>query len=153
MRRLLSVLAAATMLMVGVAVAPTAASAAPERAVTVAAYETNYAVSSGPSWGSCIRIQELDACFEKYGDQWGISAWTNSTVRLQWQNQLWNGSGWVLYREGQCISNLGVGHGVCNKDYYEDSSTNYYGYTGSRLRWQACASSCSSWTSWTYNNG
>ncbi|MEV4624775.1 hypothetical protein AB0J90_00595 [Micromonospora sp. NPDC049523] len=145
MRRLLAIIATAAALVVGGAIAPTAASAA--------AYEANYAVSASYIQGDCIGTQELDGCFKKYGDQWGSQSWSSGTTRLEWQNQLWNGSRWVLYREGVCINNLGLGEpGVCNKDYYEDSSLNAYGSYGSRVRMSLCNTTCSGWSSWLYNN-
>ncbi|MGW4466166.1 hypothetical protein [Micromonospora sp. NPDC004704] len=146
MRRLLAIIGTTAMLMVGILVVPTAASAAD--------YETDYVVpTTTPIVGPCLVIQEAEGCFKEYGDQWSIRSWTSGTVRVEWQNQLWDGSQWVLYRIGGCISNLGYGQsGVCNKDYYESSSRNYFGSYGSRIRWSTCAPTCSGWGTWVNNN-
>lgn len=133
------------------ALTPAAASASPAPAVGLLAYETNYAVAGTPNFDGCADNTYTVACFEKYGDRWWVGLHVSSG-RAEWRNELWNGSKWVLYREGSCISNLGAQTwGACNKDYYENSSVNAYGYRGSRLWWRACDSTCSSWV-WDYND-
>ncbi|MFI8090905.1 hypothetical protein ACIF9R_21720 [Streptomyces sp. NPDC086080] len=80
-------------------------------------------------------------CFTRHGDKWTIQdslAEGNQTF-VYWENWLKNGSTWAPYRSGWCNNNLGAPNwGVCNKDYYESSSTNYYGSEGSRIRFQTC---------------
>ncbi|WUH89828.1 hypothetical protein OG900_06640 [Streptomyces sp. NBC_00433] len=80
-------------------------------------------------------------CFTRNGDVWRIqdSLADGDQTFIYWENWLWNGSSWMPYRSGWCSNNLGAPNwGVCNKDYYESSSTNYYKHTGSRIRFQVC---------------
>ncbi len=104
-------------------------------------------------------------CFAKYGDSWRIqdSLADGDQTFIYWENWLWNGSSWQPYRFGECSNNLGAPQwGACNKDYYESSSTNYYGGKGSRIRFQtcrrdlintACTPSSISQAPWINNNG
>lgn len=80
-------------------------------------------------------------CFTRYGDVWRIqdSLADGNQTFIYWENWLWNGSSWQPYRSGWCNNNHGAPNwGQCNKDYYESSSTNYYGDQGSRIRFQTC---------------
>ncbi|MGW1958359.1 hypothetical protein ACWCPI_37370 [Streptomyces sp. NPDC001920] len=126
-------------------------------ATTAAASEIDYAVAgSPPSDRICTSAQGSTGCFRKYGDQWWVLDTDSPYAAIvNWENQLWDGASWRSYRNGNCENLLGEGNwGVCNKDYYENSSLNAYGSYGSRLRWRACGVfGCSSWTSWTLNNG
>ncbi|MEJ3747443.1 hypothetical protein WEI85_29670 [Actinomycetes bacterium KLBMP 9797] len=97
---------------------------------------------------TCQAHQGATACFEKYGDK----LWINNSdldprhTRNEWENWLWSGSEWILYRWGECLDN-GVGWYVCNKDFYENSSVNYLGEKGSHIFWRACEYGQSSgWT-------
>lgn len=102
-------------------------------------------------------------CFKRYGDEWWVTqnALYGEKVYVDWENYLlapgpfFGGSHWELYRTGRCYLNTlsEFAWGVCNKDYYEHSSTNFYGLKGSQLRWRVCVQgwSCSSWTS-RYND-
>jgi len=86
-------------------------------------------------------IMTAKGCFTKYGDVWHIldAAVDGQQTFIYWENWLWNGSSWKPYRSGWCNNDLGGNNwGKCNKDYYESSSTNYYGGKGSRLRFQVC---------------
>ncbi|MEU5719775.1 hypothetical protein AB0G71_29205 [Streptomyces sp. NPDC020403] len=43
--------------------------------------------------------------------------------------------------------------GVCNKDFYENTSKNYYEGYGSRVRWQIVAGTTfGPWSAWQTNN-
>ncbi|MFB7496620.1 hypothetical protein ACFC09_18360 [Streptomyces sp. NPDC056161] len=129
--------------MAGAFAAP-AAQAVPQSPVgaQVHPYEWDTAEAGSPPSGmACVDLTGSTACFQKYGDKW----WVKDTdpdghsATASWKNTLWNGSAWILYRQGSCVNKLGAGKwGVCNKDYYEQSSKNYYGYPGSSLAWQAC---------------
>jgi hypothetical protein len=149
-----STLAMVAMLTVGLVLSttpPSGATAAP------LAYEVNYAVEvSGepPFEAYCGTIEQ--ACFERHGDRWWARDVENDGVarlEIKWENRLWNGSAWALYRQGSCITDLGYFQwGVCNKDYYESGSVNAYGYRGSSLRWQFCYAVCYGWGVWQDNN-
>ncbi|MEV4658637.1 hypothetical protein [Micromonospora sp. NPDC049301] len=114
-----------TVLLPAAAVAATFVMATPASAAP--AYETNYAVrGTPPSSGlSCRPVSGvLQACFEAYGDKWWLRRDSSaySGVGIEWENYR-NGS---LYRNGECVSYLPVGTwGVCNKDYYEDSTLSW----------------------------
>ncbi|BCJ70301.1 hypothetical protein [Polymorphospora rubra] len=124
-----------------------------------ASYETDYAITG--SSAQCTYDTQYpgglgSVCFQKYGDVWMVtrSVLETGNTSVQWANQLLNASGsWATYREGQCINALGHStFGVCNKDYYENSSRNALGGYGSRLRFRACSTTCSAWTPWFTNN-
>jgi hypothetical protein len=124
-------------------------------------YETNTAVPAANGFPDDFDCDELVgwACFEYYGDRlWVMDELDdNGSLDLQWQNQLWTGSKWDLYRHGSCITDYTYPlyeWQTCNKDFYESSSTNYYGAQGSRVRWRVCDpyDYCYAWTSWHNNN-
>ncbi|MEV4760886.1 hypothetical protein AB0J86_38085 [Micromonospora sp. NPDC049559] len=136
--------------LVGAAVPAAAASADPP--TLPKPFEMDDAVSGGsPSGGVCTTTIGNDAtgCFVRYGDQWFVQAIDPDAAggtSISWSNELYAGSsrGWVTYRHGTCYGWAGVGTWVhCNKDYYENTSENYFGYQGSRLRWTVCANYCS----------
>jgi hypothetical protein len=80
-------------------------------------------------------------CFTRYGDVWAIQDSFGDTYQtfIYWENWIRDGASWRPYRYGECSNNLGAPNwGKCNKDYYESSSTNFYGGTGSRIRFQVC---------------
>jgi hypothetical protein len=80
-------------------------------------------------------------CFVKYGDIWRIQdgSTDGDQTFIYWENWLHDGSTWRPYRHGECNNNLNAPNwGQCNKDLYENSSTNYYGGRGSRVRFQVC---------------
>ncbi|WP_146605617.1 hypothetical protein [Micromonospora craterilacus] len=86
-------------------------------------------------------VMTAKGCFNKYGDIWRIQDGfaDGSQTFIYWENWLKDGSTWRPYRHGECNNNLGApSWGSCNKDYYESSSTNYYGDKGSRIRFQTC---------------
>jgi len=81
-------------------------------------------------------------------------------VYVDWENyllapDLYSGSRWELYRTGRCYLNTlrEFAWGVCNKDYHEHSSINFYGLKSSQLRWRVRVQgwSCSPWIS-RYND-
>jgi hypothetical protein len=128
------------MVLAGGSALATLALAAPAQA---ASYEWDTATaSSQPSGLSCEVMTGAEACYEANGDIFWVkdTKADGHSATASWYNHLWNGSQWVLYREGSCVNKLGAGHwGTCNKDFYESSSTNPYGYThGSELEWYAC---------------
>lgn len=108
--------------------------------------------SPGPFPGSPPSAQ---ACFRPYGDQiWVYDFDTPYAAIGEWQNQLYYGGTWNHYRSGDCQSLQGEGQwGLCNYDFYEDSTTHKYGDQGSRVRFRACGPwGCSSWSPWWRNN-
>jgi hypothetical protein len=113
------------------------------------------APSGYPDDWQCDEDNLGNVCFEFYGDRWWIHdiVHDNGELYLDWQNQLWDGSGWVTYRHGRCVATVEDSWRVCNKDYYEQTSSNYYDHYGSRVRWRMCdwQDYCWSWTPW-YNN-
>lgn len=135
--------------------------------LNVKPYENNTAVASGEptligtAWNDIIDPNDNfagEACFELHGDRiWVYDARGDGLATYgQWQNYLRNPSRtWVLYREGTCKNSLGHGHwGVCDKDFYEDStSPNAVGGQGSGLRIAACTSKvCNGIDTWVRNN-
>lgn len=90
--------------------------------VTVAAVELDHAVAGTPPSGlDCVSVTGATACFEHYGDRWWVkdTAADSASAEARWDNYR-NGS---LYRSGICRNGLGNGKwGVCNKNYYEDST-------------------------------
>ncbi|MET8732173.1 hypothetical protein ABZV81_34125 [Streptomyces parvus] len=113
--------------------------------------------------GSCIATGNKAAkgCFKPYGDVVfaADSSKDGFAVYTDWQNELRDSKGkWGLYRNGRCTYSEGAyRHGACNKDMYENSSSNAWGGKGSRIRVKVCVAdlgddTCSSWSSWIYNN-
>ncbi|MEV7871547.1 hypothetical protein AB0P17_36855 [Streptomyces sp. NPDC088124] len=89
----------------------------------------------------CATATGAVGCFVKYGDKFIVedTASDGYSAAVVWANYLWDGSSWQLYRTGLCYNPEGAGTMVtCNKDFYEDSSTNAYGAKGSVLDFQAC---------------
>lgn len=123
----------------GIGLAATFALAAPAQA---ASYEWDTAtVGSPPSGMTCVSMTGAKACFEKYGDKWWVedTAGDYHSATASWQNYLWDGSNYRLYRQGSCVNKEKAGTwAVCNKDYFEFDSVNTYGARGSILVWQAC---------------
>ncbi|MFD7656040.1 hypothetical protein ACFV4N_18885 [Actinosynnema sp. NPDC059797] len=93
--------------------------------VSVAAVEFNEAVAGTPPAGlPCVSVTGARACFEADGDKWWVrdTAADSASAEARWDNYR-NGS---LYRSGICRNGLGNGTwGVCNKNYYEDSTLVY----------------------------
>ncbi|MEU2427481.1 hypothetical protein ABZ619_41960 [Streptomyces sp. NPDC007851] len=120
------------------------------------------AVAGTPGAGAfgsddCISITGGEACFQKYGDV----MWVKDTLsdgypaNGDYENYLWNGSSWQLYRFGDCVNHLTAGHwGYCNKDFYEDSTyPNAYGSKGSGIRLFVCGNgSCPDDYKWIRND-
>jgi hypothetical protein len=117
--------------------------------------------SNGPSSGTCIsEISGARACFQPDGDV--IYAKDTSfdaySVYTYWENQLKDSSGtWKTYRSGKCWNKRGSGEWAsCNKDFYENSSTNAYGGKGSRISIAACVDDLGDDTCepspWLYNS-
>lgn len=127
--------------------------------------EFDDAVPGSPPAGLiCKSVGASQGCFKKYGDNWWVKSGNpDDFVRVEWRNQLWNpnynpGVGaWDDYRSGYCEAfDIGVGSwGVCAKDYYENSSVNYFSGRGSRVIWRICeyySDTCSTWSLWTLND-
>lgn len=118
----------------GIALAATFALAAPAQA---ASYEWNTASAGSPPSGmTCVSMTGAKACFEKYGDKWWVedTSADGHSATASWQNWLNTSDRYYEYRTGSCVNKLGAGHwGVCNKDYYEDTSSRR-----SLMKWQAC---------------
>jgi hypothetical protein len=98
---------------------------------------------------TCTEYGWATACFEKYGDKlwiyngdWEFPRYTKN----QWENWLWDGDEWIKYRWGECFDDGGGSWFVCNKDFYENTSTNYYGGKGSNIFWRACDRGASGWS-------
>ncbi|GAA2706744.1 hypothetical protein [Micromonospora olivasterospora] len=163
--RLLSagLLLAATVLVGGAAPASASADTTVPARAAVAGIGTmdapdNAVPGSPPTGLHCTATQGVQGCFKKYGDQWWVQDTASDVTAyaaVLWENHLRDGSGsWGLYRSGECNNRLGDGRwGVCNKDYWEDSSHNAWGGYGSRLRWRSCGVyGCTSWSNWVYND-
>lgn len=132
----------------------------PASAVTM---EYNTAVRDTSNAGDgCITMGNLSstACFKPYGDVVFAADMLPDgySVYALWQNELRNSVGnWGLYRNGKCTYTGGsISKGSCNKDMYEDSSSNAWGGKGSRVRVKACTNdlgddTCSGWSGWIYN--
>jgi hypothetical protein len=145
----------------GAASAAVLALAAPVQAAT---YEWNTATAGSPPSGMrCVSMTGAEACFEKNGDRWWVrdTASDSHSATASWENDLFDGIQWRLYRQGSCVNKLGYGRwGACNKDYYESGSTNELGGKGSQLDWQACVydsadgswHGCSTDIAWVDNN-
>ena len=105
---------------------------------------------SAPSDRICVSYATASACFKKYGDQIWVrdTEWSEHPQAIgEWENWLFDGSQWNLYRKGYCYRLYETDWGVCNKDFYEDTTTNYFGGQGSRIYWRACSfDGCSAWT-------
>jgi hypothetical protein len=90
--------------------------------------EFNQAVAGSPPSGlPCIATTGAIACYQEYGDRWWVkdTALDSASAEAVWENYR-NGR---LYRSGICRNSLGNGNwGVCNKNYYEDST----------IWWRAC---------------
>lgn len=124
-----------------------------------ATWETDYVSPGEVACAGILSAPSSDGwvCFQPYGDVWMVSTSPTDSGRIsvQWENRLRNASGaWVTYRTGQCINDLGRDQiGVCNKDYYENSSYNALGGYGSMIRYKACTSvACTNFLPWQYNN-
>ena len=111
--------------------------------------ENNSAVAGTPpqfTSGECITYTGAKACFDKATDNFWVldSLADGHSARNAWGNWLWDGSKWQYYRYGDCTNSLGNGHwGVCDKDLYENSSTNALGGQGSEVDVWACVVECS----------
>jgi hypothetical protein len=89
----------------------------------------------------CVDMTGAEACFEKYGDKWYVKDTKSDghSATASWINYLSDGRSWIPYRHGSCVNKSGAGKwGLCNKDYYEDSTTNPARGNGSRIQFQAC---------------
>lgn len=117
-----------------------------------------YAVpGSFPPDAICMSVTSGNGCFRKYGDQFWVRNWDSPRVGLEvrWENDLWDGNRWQTYRLGSCSAyKLRTGQwGACNKDFYENTSTNKWGSRGSRLRWQIVAGTTfGPWSPWYLND-
>ncbi|MFI5924760.1 hypothetical protein ACIA3K_02140 [Micromonospora sp. NPDC051543] len=143
--RIRQILAGATLTLGLVSAIAAAPAQAARSAPPDPADEWNYATpGSPPSDLICATHKQgnvnAKGCLRLYGDQWWSVNVRGEDMYLVWKNTLWNGASWVLYREGTCFNDLGAGSwGVCNKDYYENSSVNAFGYKGSELIFQVCS--------------
>jgi hypothetical protein len=138
------------------------ASTAPAQA---AAYEWDTATAGSPPGGmTCVSMTGAEACFQKHDDRWWVrdTASDGHSATASWENDVFDGIQWRMYRQGSCVNKLGYGQwGVCNKDYYESGSTNDLGGKGSQLTWQACVydsaggtwHGCSTDIAWVNNDG
>lgn len=150
MRKSRLVAAFTVMLAASLAVAAPAAAApaSPRGAVQVVTDDvdaqstdgTQYANPGSPSslevleGTTCQAGDGVTACFQRYGDiVWVHNYSGGNVVRAHWSNWLWDGDSWEFWRNGDCVMEW-EGWGYCNKDFYEDSSVNAYGSTGSGIR-------------------
>lgn len=107
-------------------------------------YEWDTAVAGTPPQdfsGGCVTMTGAKACFEKNGDKWWVldTVGDGHSATASWENWLYDGVEWVVWRSGSCVNKLGKGNwGVCNKEYYENSTINVYGFAGSEVFWEAC---------------
>ena len=102
----------------------------------------------------CITATGGIACFQRYGDKIWVKHTGSNLAAATYENYLWDGNSWELYRWGHCWNTLAVGEwGYCNKDFYEDQTNpNAYGDKGSGIRLYVCLSTCSSSYVWIRNN-
>ncbi len=106
------------------------------------AVEFNRAVASGPppQTLACASTTGALACYQQDGDRWWVqdTASDGASAEAFWENRR-NGD---LYRHGICRNSLGNGTwGVCNKNYYEDSTIFWTAcvYDGSAGTYVGCA--------------
>jgi hypothetical protein len=106
--------------------------------------------------GECVTHSGAEACFEKHGDKiWVLDTSGNGVeADADWENFLRDTTGgWTQYRAGACLNTLTHGNwGVCNMDFYEDTTFNHYGGYGSGLRLAACDGGACSSEIWIRNN-
>ena len=118
----------------------------------VSAYEWNTAASwSAPSLPDtdCITMTGAKACFEPHGDY----LWVEDTkadghsATATWNNYIYTGSSWQLWRQGSCVNKLGTGKwGLCNKEFDEYSDDGSYidlyacVYDAGDGSWHGCSS-------------
>jgi hypothetical protein len=102
--------------------------------------EVDTATAGSPDFGShsaCSATEAAEGCFVTYGDHlWVRDAAPDGLVAsVYWENRLWNGSSWILWRNGRCENHLGSGKwGGCNKDFYENGTNpNGIGGKGSEV--------------------
>ncbi|MDW8805902.1 hypothetical protein P1P68_14190 [Streptomyces scabiei] len=94
--------------------------------------------------GTCheIGIDQSRGCFAKSGDIIYIldAEFDFHNAYARWDNDLKNASGdWVRYRSGECWNKSGAQiWAACNKDFYENDSTNAKNGKGSRVRLIIC---------------
>ncbi len=106
-----------------------------------AVHEVNQAVAGSPPSGlPCVAMPGANACYQAYGDRWWVkdTASDGASAEAFWENRR-NGD---LYRHGVCRNSLGNGTwGVCNKNYYEDSTIFWTAcvYDGSAGTYVGCA--------------
>jgi hypothetical protein len=145
---------------------PNLARQAPATAAA-ASYEEDTAVAGTPPSfdpNDCIGLEVsghivMGTCFQPYGDKiWVEDTYGDGYAAVaSWVNYLRDASGnWDSYRSGSCTNSLTAGHwGVCNKDFYEDStSPNAAGGQGSGIRLYPCTSNvCTTDYAWIRNNG
>ncbi len=164
----LSMVAAVTMCAALLGASP--ASAAPSTGFSVrathaaavplsSALEINDAVAGTPPAfdpnTDCSSGEGTYVCFQKDGDKIWVEDTAADGVSAdgRWENYLWDGSNWTLYRQGACLNKLSYGHwGYCDKDFYEDTSTNHYGSKGSGIRLYPCGAICDADYQWIRNN-
>jgi hypothetical protein len=132
----------------------------------MAADDDNYASPSSAAAAQAsdlcrVLLNQAAGCFKKYGDAFYVQDQGADGLEtfVQWENQLKNSaSSWVGYRSGACRNSLGAYNwGVCNKDFYENSTTNNQGGKGSRIRFRVCvdgvfSDDCTSYSEWLYND-
>jgi hypothetical protein len=102
----------------------------------------------------CMTVTGGIACFQRYGDKVWVKHTGSTAAAASYENYLWDGGAWSLYRWGYCYNSLAAGKwGYCNKDFYEDQTNpNAYGSKGSGVRLYVCLSSCSAGYVWVRNN-
>ncbi|GHH80465.1 hypothetical protein GCM10018781_60900 [Kitasatospora indigofera] len=137
----------------------------PAQARVAITWEEDFATSSAPVFCDVVSLSGYTdggfSCFQKYGDVLQVrtgASDANGNIRrmsVQWKNELKDKNGnWNLYRYGECFNDLGTDlYGVCNKDFYEDSTTNKLGGKGSRLAIKHCIQGvCEPWSIWFRND-
>jgi hypothetical protein len=145
------------------ALAPPAAASAPPAAASapsvLAGGDDGVAIAVAGSPGGiydsdCITVTGGIACFQRYGDKIWVEHTGSKAAAASYENHLWDGNSWELYRWGQCWNSLAVGKwGYCNKDFYEDQTKpNAYGSKGSGIRLYICLSTCGSDNIWVRND-
>ncbi|MBB4959607.1 hypothetical protein [Micromonospora polyrhachis] len=142
MKRSMKALATvASAILVGGVLTSAPASASPSDIQPMVSYEWNTAEAGSPPSGiPCVSTTGAIACFQANGDKWWVKDTSSDSASAvaNWVNYR-NGS---LYRKGGCRNGLGSGKwGVCNKNYYEDSTLAFNAcvYDASEGVWVRCS--------------
>ncbi len=111
-------------------------------------YEWNVAVAGSEPTGAhpsgCTSMSGSNACFTPYGDHWSVQDTKSDghSATASWQDWHFNGSQYVMIREGSCVNERGHGTwGACSKNYIEEDLIIFYAcvYDAGDGTWHGCS--------------